>query len=118
MAVAYYLVKIIISALLIVAISEIAKRSSFIGGLIASLPMISILAFLWLYVDTRSLEKVSALSQSIFWLVLPSLSLFLALPWLLRKTENFYLSLGLSVVIMLGLYAVMVLALRRFGVEL
>jgi F0F1-type ATP synthase assembly protein I len=117
-AVTYYVIKLVISALLILVISELAKRSSLLGGLIASLPLVSILAFLWLYIDTRSLEKVSALSQSIFWLVLPSLSLFLALPWLLRKTENFYLSLGLSVAVMFGLYAVMVLALRRFGVEL
>src|SRR5690349_12545977 len=106
---AYYALKVLISAALIVAVSEISKRSSFIGGLVASLPLVSILAFIWLYVDTRSAEKISALSYSIFWLVLPSLVLFFALPWLLKKTENFYLSLGGSIAIMLATYFVMVL---------
>ena len=114
----YYVLKVLISAILIVAISEIAKRSSFIGGLIASLPLVSVLAFIWLYLDTRSVEKIGALSYSIFWLVLPSLSLFIALPWLLKRTENFYLSLGGAVVIMLGFYFAMVMVLKRFDVEL
>ncbi len=114
----YYLVKVVVSAVLIVAISEIAKRSAFLAGLVASLPIVSLLAFVWLYLDTRSIDKVAALSTSVFWLVLPSLSLFIALPLLLKKTENFYLSLGVSVAIMLACYAVMAAAVRRFGAEL
>ncbi len=114
----YYVIKIAVSAALIVAISEIAKRSSFAGGLIASLPLVSILAFVWLYLDTKSLDKVGALSHSIFWLVLPSLVLFVALPWLLKRTENFYLSLGLSIVVMLACYAAMVIVLKRLDVQL
>lgn len=114
----YYVLKVVISALVIVAIAEISKRSTFLGGLLASLPLISILAFFWLYLDTRSVERVAALSNSIFWLVLPSLGLFVALPWLLRKTENFFISLSLSVGIMLALYGLMVLGLRRFNIQL
>jgi succinate-acetate transporter protein len=116
--VTYYALKILVSAVLIAAISEIAKRSSFLGGLIGSLPLVSILALMWLYLDTRSLEKTSALSYSIFWLVLPSLSLFIALPWLLKRTENFYLSLGGAIAIMAVFYFAMVAALRRFDIEL
>jgi hypothetical protein len=114
----YYAIKLLISATLIVVISEISKRSSFVGGLIASLPLVSILAFIWLYIDTKSAEKISALSYSIFWLVLPSLSLFIALPWLLRRTENFYLSLGGAIIVMLTVYFLMVVVLKRFDVEL
>ncbi len=114
----YYALKVLVSAVLIVAVSEIAKRSTFIGGLIASLPLVSILAFVWLYVDTRSAEKIAALSYSIFWLVLPSLSLFVALPWLLKKTGNFYLSLGGAIATMLAIYGILVLILRRFDIEL
>jgi hypothetical protein len=114
----YYIVKVVLSAVLIVAISEIAKRSSFLGGLIASLPIVSLLAFVWLYVDTKSIDKVAALSTSIFWLVLPSLSLFIALPLLLKRTENFYVSLGASIAIMLACYVVMVVALKRLSIEL
>jgi hypothetical protein len=114
----YYALKVVLSAALIVLISEIARRSTFAGGLIASLPVVSILSFVWLYLDTRSVEKVSALSQSIFWLVLPSLALFLALPWLLRRLENFALGLGLAIAVMLAAYGLMVLALRHFDIEL
>jgi hypothetical protein len=114
----YYALKVLISAILIVAISEIAKRSSLIGGLIASLPLISILAFVWLYIDTKSVDRISALSYSIFWLVLPSLSLFLTLPWLLKKTGSFYASLGGSIVAMVALYVAVVAVLKRLHVEL
>lgn len=114
----YYVVKVVLSAVLIAAVSEIAKRSSFLGGLVASLPMVSLLAFVWLYVDTKSIDKVAALSNGIFWLVLPSLSLFIALPLLLKKTGNFYVSLAASIAIMLACYVVMVAALKRFSIEL
>jgi hypothetical protein len=114
----YYALKVLISAVLIVAISEIAKRSSLIGGLIASLPLVSILAFVWLYIDTKSVEKISALSYSVFWLVLPSLSLFIALPWLLKRTGSFYLSMMGAIAIMAVFYSVMVVVLRRFDIEL
>ncbi|HEX7045871.1 MAG TPA: DUF3147 family protein [Burkholderiales bacterium] len=113
-----YLVRVVVSALVVVIVAEVAKRSTLFGGLIASLPLVSILAFVWLYLDTRSTERVAALSYSIFWLVLPSLSLFLALPWLLQKTGSFYLGLAASIAIMLVVYGVLVFVLQRFGVEL
>jgi hypothetical protein len=70
---------------LVLAISEIARRSSFAGALLASIPLVSVLAIIWLYVDTKDVAKVSALSTSVFWLVLPSLVLFVTLPVLLKK---------------------------------
>lgn len=114
----YLLLKFAVSAALIVAISEISKRSTFVGGLLASLPLVSILAFVWLYHDTRSLDKVAALSTSIFWLVLPSLSLFLVLPYALRRTESFPMGIGISIAVMLALYGAMLMVLRYFKVEL
>ena len=92
---AYYVFKVAISALLIVAIAEISKRSSFIGALLASVPLVSVLAMVWLYVDTRDSDKVAALASGVFWLVLPSLALFIALPLMLKQGYNFYLSMGL-----------------------
>ena len=93
----YIILKVSISAALIVGISEISKRSSFLGGLLASLPLTSLLAFVWLYRDTRDTAKIAALSTSIFWLVLPSLILYIALPLLLKKGVAFYPALGTSV---------------------
>ncbi len=115
---AYYLVKIVITTILIVAISEIAKRSTLIGAILASIPLVSVLAMTWLYVDTKDVEKVSALSISVFWLVLPSLALFVTLPLLLKSGFNFYLSISISIVVTAGCYFLMVTVLNHFGVKL
>ena len=115
---AYYVFKVAISALLIVAIAEISKRSSLIGALLASVPLVSVLAMVWLYVDTRDSDKVAALASSVFWLVLPSLALFIALPLMLKQGYNFYLSMGLSILITVGCYWLMVTLLDQAGIEL
>ena len=114
----YYLVKIALTTVLIVAISEIAKRSTFVGAILASIPLISVLAMLWLYLDTKSVDKVSALSTSVFWLVLPSLVLFLSLPILLKHGLNFYLSIGISITLTVMCYWIMISALDQFGIKL
>jgi ABC-type xylose transport system permease subunit len=115
---AYYIVKVFITAILVVLISEISKRSSLIGAILASLPIVSILAFIWLYIDTKSVEKISELSIGIFWLVIPSLSLFLVLPLLLKSKVNFYASLIISCAIMVLLYFIMVFILKRLNINL
>lgn len=115
---AYYLVKIAITTILIVLISEIAKRSSLIGAILASVPLVSVLAMIWLYIDTRDVDKVSTLSGSVFWLVLPSLALFVALPLLLKYGVNFYISMGISIVITIGCYFLMITILNYFGIKL
>ena len=114
----YYLVKIAITTILIVVISEIAKRSTFVGAILASVPLISVLAMIWLYIDTKDVTKVSSLSISVFWLVIPSLALFLALPLLLKQGLNFYLSISISIGLTIGCYWIMVSALEHFGVKL
>lgn len=93
----YFVVKVFVSAILIVAISEIAKRSTLLGSILASIPLTSVLAMVWLYSDTKDTQKIIALSYDIFWLVLPSLIFFLALPFLLKKSVNFYVALGSSI---------------------
>jgi hypothetical protein len=114
----YYIVKVAISALLIVAIAEISKRSSLVAAVLASVPLVSVLAMIWLYVDTRDVDKVASLASGIFWLVLPSLALFISLPLLLKQGLNFYLSMGLSVLITIACYWLMVTILGRVGIEL
>jgi len=110
-----YIIKIIIAAVLIVLISEIAKRSTFMGAILASLPLTSILAFVFLYVETADSEKVSALSVDIFWLVIPSLTLFLILPLLLKKGMNFYVSLGIACTLTVASYSIMIFGLKKLG---
>ncbi|MVF23063.1 DUF3147 family protein [Methylocaldum sp. BRCS4] len=111
---AYYLLKVCLSALLIVIVSETAKSSSMLGAVLASLPVISIIAFIWLYLETHDLSKIAALSVDIFWLVIPSLTLFLLLPLFIRWGFGFWLSLGASMAGATVCYGVMVLGLRYF----
>lgn len=114
----YYLLKVIISAILIVLISEMSKKSSLFGAIVASLPIISILAFIWLYVDTKSIDEISRLSTSIFWLVIPSLVLFISLPLFLNYGIGFYGSLFFSMVLTVISYYIMITLLEKFGVNL
>jgi hypothetical protein len=114
----YYAIKVIVSALIIVAISEIAKRSSGFAALVASIPLTSLLAFIWLHVEGSSPEKIAELSSQVFWLVIPSLVLFLVLPVLLKHGFNFWISLGVSVVATAGCYLALLPLLRRLGVSL
>lgn len=114
----YLVLKFGLSAALIVAVSEIAKRSSLMGALVASLPLTSILAMVWLYAETGDVARVTALSSGIFWLVLPSLVLFLSLPILMRAGIGFYLSLALSIGLTAVSYVAMLEALRRFGISI
>lgn len=112
----YYILKFTISALLIVAISEVSKRYSLAAGILASLPIVSVLGMIWLYIDTASVEKVSKLSTSIFWMVLPSLSLFIMLPVFLKNKVSFYPALIISWLVMVLLYYVMILVLKKLGI--
>lgn len=113
----YYLFKLVISSILIVAVSEVAKRSSLLGAILASVPLVSVLAIYWLYLDTKDPDKVVALATSVFWLVLPSLVFFVALPLLLKQGANFYLSMALSLGITVGCYFLMVSVLNHYRIN-
>lgn len=81
----YYVLKVMLTVVLVVFVSEISKRSSLLGRVFASLPLVSFLRMIWLYIDTGSAEKVSELSKSVFWLVLLSLSFSRFCHFCLRK---------------------------------
>jgi len=114
----YYVFKVFISALIIVAITEIAKRSSGFAALVASLPLTSLLAFVWLHAEGSTPAQIAELSSQIFWLVLPSLALFLLLPLLIRQGFGFWLSFGVSIAATIGCYFALLPLLRRLGVQL
>jgi hypothetical protein len=111
-------IKIALTAVLVVAISEIAKRSSLLGAILASIPFTSVLAMLWLYADTGDAEKVAELASGIFWLVLPSLALFISLPLMLRAGWPFALSMTASTALTVACYFVMLAILKRLGISI
>jgi hypothetical protein len=113
-----YTLKVSLTVMLVVAVAEIGKRSSFWGAIVASLPLVSLLAFVWLYVETGNKESIAALSSNIFWLVLASLPLFIVLPALLRSGWPFWPSLVAACATTTAVYVVLVWALERYGMRL
>jgi hypothetical protein len=116
--VSYLILKALVSGLIVAAASEIARRWPGLGGLIVSLPLVSLLTFLWLWRDTGDTDRIAALSQSTFWFFLPSMPLFLVLPLLLRAGWGFWTALGVAVALTLALYAAMFALAPRLGVRL
>ncbi len=114
----YAAIKALISGIIVAAASEAAKRSPAFGALILSLPLISLLAFIWLWRDTGDAERIAAVSQSTFWYVLPTLPMFLILPASLRGGVGFWPSLVLSCLVTVLLYGAMVAALGKLGITL
>ena len=113
----YAALKAALSGLMVALISETARRSPAMGALVASLPVVSILAMIWLWRDTGDSERIAAHAQATFWYVLPSLPLFLILPALLRSGMGFYMALAVSCAVTVVLYGGMVWTLRRFGIS-
>ncbi len=114
----YFLIKLFISASVIAVVSEIGKRVSWVAGILASLPLISILSFVWIYIETKDIDKVVALSKSIFWAVLPSLVFFVAFPFFVRLNFNFYTALGLSMLVMFLAYTAYIYFIGLLGIHI
>jgi hypothetical protein len=114
----YFIIKAALSGLIAAAAAEVARRYPGWGGLVASLPLTSLLAMIWLWRDTGDPQKVAELTTGIFWFILPSLALFLVLPWLLRSGLGFWTAMALSVAGTLALYAAWFWAAPKLGINL
>jgi len=108
----YYATKLIITAVLVVLVSEVAKRSSVMGAVLASIPLVSVLGIIWLYVDTGDKARVANLAGDILWLVVPSLVLFAVLPPLLKAGWNFWRSLGAGTALTVMAYGLVIWLVR------
>ena len=110
-------IKVLLTSVLVISASEAAKRNMIVGAVLASLPLTSLLAMVWLYADTRDPEKVAALANGIFWLILPSLTLLLVLPILLRKGVPFFPSIAISIALTAASYFAMLAILKWFDIH-
>ena len=111
----HYFIKVFISSAIIVLISEIAKRDNLLGGLVASIPIVSVLSMIWLYIDTNDIEKVKVLANGILWMIFPSMSLFIVLPILINCSIKFYLSLTISILTTMVCYLLTIFFMDYFG---
>lgn len=114
---AWLVFKYLVTAGVVVAVSEFAKRSDRLGGLIAALPMVTVLALIWLYVEQQPQEKIANHAWYTFWYVVPTLPMFLVFPWLLPRL-GFWPTLGASVLLTIACFALFAMCVRRFGIEL
>ena len=113
----YLLIKTLITALVIVVVSEIAKRSSLLAGVIASIPLTTFLALVWLYWETQNTQKIIDLSNSVFLMVIPSITFFIFLPFLLRLNVSFTISMLGSVILTAICYYVFFIVINKFIVS-
>ena len=113
----WILTKYFVTAAVVVAVSEVAKRSDKLGALIAALPLVTVLALIWLYVEQQPQEKIANHAWYTFWYVLPTLPMFLVFPALLPRI-GFWPTLLACVVMTVVLFAGFGVVMRRFGVEL
>jgi len=114
----YLIIKAAISGVIVSTVSEIARRYPGWGGLLASLPLTSLLAMLWLWRDSGDAERVAELSQSTIWFFVPSVPLFIALPILIRNGVGFWLSMAIVVAGTLALYALWFWVAPKVGIKL
>ena len=114
----YLAIKALISGVVIATISEVAKRNPGIGGLIASLPLVSILGVMWLWRDSHDAPNMIAHLEGTFWFVLPSLPMFLVMPALMRRGLAFWPALAAGGALTMALYALMVWVAPRVGLKL
>lgn len=114
----YLISKALISGVIIAIVSEVAKRQPGLGGLIASLPLISIMGMIWLWRDKPAPQNMAHHTLATLWFVLPTLPMFLLIPFLLIRGWSFWGSLGLGCLLTVFLYAVSVWIAGRLGFEM
>ncbi|HSH07627.1 MAG TPA: DUF3147 family protein [Burkholderiales bacterium] len=114
---AWLVTKYLLTAAVVVVVSEAAKRSDKLGGFIAALPLVTVLALIWLYVEKQPQAKLANHAWYTFWYVLPTLPMFLVFPALLARI-GFWWSLAASAVITIVCFGLLALVLRHFGIQL
>jgi hypothetical protein len=111
----YFIIKGLLSGVIISVVFEVARRSPTLAALIVSLPLVSLLCILWLWRNTKYIDRITAHAESTFWYVLPSLPMFLVLPAMLRAGIGFWSSLGASCLLTMVLYLATAWTLAKFG---
>lgn len=113
----WIIIKYAITAGMVVLISEVAKRSDRLGGLLAALPLVTVLVLVWMKLEGQTQEKIANHAWYTFWYVVPTLPMFIAFPFLYQRF-GFWLTLMICCVMTILLFAVWAVILRHFGIEL
>lgn len=115
---AFDVVKLLLSALIIVLVTRIQFVSDRLSALLIALPLTSLLAMIWMHGGGQSPQRIANHAEGTFWFVLPTLPMFLILPWMLRNGWGFWLALLANCLLTVGFFWLAVVVLRRFGIDL
>jgi hypothetical protein len=115
---AFDVVKVLLSAFIIVLVTRIQLVSDRLSALLIALPLTSLLAMIWMHGGGQSPQRIANHAESTFWFVLPTLPMFLILPWMLRNGWGFWAALVVNCLLTAGFFWATVLVLRRFGIDL
>ncbi len=110
--------KYAVTSLVVVVVSEVAKRSDRVGALVASLPLVTVMVMIWLHLEKQGGDKIANHAYYTFWYVLPTLPMFLLMPWMLRRGLGFWVSLGSGCALTLVCFGLAAVLLKRFGIGL
>jgi len=114
---AWIITKYLLTAAVVVLVSEFAKRSDKLGGLIAALPMVTFLALIWLHIEKQPAEKISNHAWYTFWYVVPTLPVLLAFPFL-HDRIGFWWTLTACAAITIACFVIFAIVVKQFGIEL
>jgi hypothetical protein len=114
----YLIIKAALSGAIIAIVSEVAKRYPGFGALIASLPLVSLLGMMWLWRDKPDVPNMASHVEATFWFVLPSLPMFLVMPWMLRHGVAFWPTVVTGCALTILLYLTMIWLGPRIGLRL
>lgn len=110
--------KYAVTAFIIVLVSELAKRSDKLGALVSSLPFVTIMVMVWLHLEKQGTTKLANHAFYTFWYVIPTMPMFLLMPWLLHRGTGFWAALAWSAALTFVCFVLTALVAKRFGVEL
>jgi hypothetical protein len=112
------LVKVLVTAVIILFVTKIQAFSDRLSALLIALPLTSLIAMIWMVAEKQGTERLANHAEGTFWFVLPTLPMFLILPWMLRHGWTFWPALGANCLITIGLFWLTVVILRQFGIDL
>lgn len=113
----WLITKYAVTAAIVVVVSEVARRHERLGGFIGALPLVTLLALVWLYVEKAPQARIANHAWYTFWYVVPTLPMFLLFPPLLARL-GFWLALLACAVIAIACFGLFALAVRPFGIDL
>ena len=112
------IIKYLVTAGIIVGVSEVAKRTDRVGALIASLPLVTLMVMFWLWIEDQGTEKIANHAWYTFWYVIPTLPMFLLMPWMLHRGINFWWTMAACITLTVVCFVVTAVLAKRVGVEL